>query len=83
MKRLTCLAALLLLTFTGALPVTAQEAPADTDLSQERFSLKDGKYFLYAGEAVREIFLISLLYMNLVESTAYSNIDYDSYLEKV
>jgi len=51
------------------------------DLSKERFILKNNKYMLYGGEPSREIFLISLLYNNIILNVDYENIDYKKYLE--
>lgn len=53
----------------------------DTDLSQQRFILKNNKYMLYGGEPSREIFLIALLYNNIILNVDYQDIDYNKYLE--
>lgn len=51
------------------------------DLSKQRFNLKNNKYMLYGGEPSREIFLISVLYNNIMLNVNYEDIDYEKYLE--
>jgi hypothetical protein len=54
-------------------------AHPEADLSLPR--IPDGKrYRLYAGEASREPFLISLLYNRIVNDTRYEDMEYEKYL---
>lgn len=50
------------------------------DISLSRLP-DNGRYKLYAGEASREIFLISLLYHNIINGVNYEDIDYRKFLK--
>jgi len=52
----------------------------EADISLGRIPVEKG-YKLYAGEASREIYLISLLYHNIVNGIRYEDIDYQKYFE--
>ena len=48
------------------------------DLSLGRIP-DNGRYKLYAGEASRELFLLSLLYNNIINSVEYEDINYNKF----
>lgn len=48
----------------------------DTDLSQHKFRTPDGKILQYAGESVREVYLIALYYQQVVKGIEYRAMDY-------
>lgn len=50
------------------------------DLSLSRIP-DNGRYKLYAGEASREIFFLSLLYNNIVNGVSYEDIDYGNFFD--
>jgi len=53
----------------------------EVDITKNRLSRKNGRPMLYSGEAMREIFLISLLYMYYVEKVDFEYMDYSSLFE--
>jgi hypothetical protein len=50
------------------------------DLSLARIP-DNGRYRLYAGEASREVFLISLLYHTIIDGVNYEDINYRKFFE--
>ena len=56
---------------------------SDVDLSKERLEWGDGRPMLYGGEAMREIFLLSLLYEHYVQELSFTDLDYSEIFEFV
>jgi hypothetical protein len=56
------------------------ETHPEADLSLGRIPDK-GRYKLYAGEASRELFFLSLLYNNIINGIEYKDINYRKFLQ--
>ncbi|MBN2439813.1 MAG: hypothetical protein JXJ04_00650 [Spirochaetales bacterium] len=56
------------------------ETHPEADISLGRIP-DNGRYKLYAGEASRELFLISLFYQNVIRDVKYEEIDYHKFFD--